>query len=56
MFLMVFEVVYLFLSTRNKERLALREKGADAGIFAKEKTATNGIKRVIILNLACLLM
>jgi hypothetical protein len=29
----IFEVFYLFFSTRNKERLALIEKGADASIF-----------------------
>ncbi|MCF6243334.1 MAG: hypothetical protein L3J74_18605, partial [Bacteroidales bacterium] len=26
-------IVYLFLSTRNKERMALIEKGVDAGLF-----------------------
>ncbi len=36
-FLMVFGIVYLFLSTRNKERLALIEKGADANIFVRSK-------------------
>ena len=34
-FLAVFGIIYLFLSTRNKERLALIEKGADASIFMK---------------------
>jgi len=34
-----FGVVYLFLTTRNKERMALIEKGADASLFntGKEK-------------------
>lgn len=56
LFLSIFGIVYLFLSTRNKERLALIEKGADASIFMKG--AQNGIPtgRVIILNLALLLM
>lgn len=53
-FLAVFGIVYLFLSTRNKERLALIEKGADAGIFLKGKTG--GAGKIIILNLALLLM
>ena len=44
LFLMIFGIFYLFLSTRNKERLALIEKGVDARIF------------IIILNLALLLM
>jgi hypothetical protein len=34
----IFGVFYVFLSTRNKERLALIEKGADASLFA---TKTN---------------
>ena len=29
----IFGVFYLYFSTRNKERLALIEKGADASIF-----------------------
>ncbi|MGD1945660.1 MAG: DUF6249 domain-containing protein [Croceivirga sp.] len=36
-FLTVFGIVYLFLSTRNKERLALIEKGVDANIFSRTK-------------------
>ncbi len=32
-FAMVFGIVYLFYSTRNKERMALIEKGADASLF-----------------------
>lgn len=54
-FLAVFGIVYLFLSTRNKERLALIEKGADAGIFMKGKTGSD-VGKIIILNLALLLM
>lgn len=55
-FLAVFGVIYLFLSTRNKERLALIEKGADASIFAMGRQHTAPIWKVIILNLALLLM
>lgn len=55
-FLTIFGIFYLFLSTRNKERLALIEKGADATIFMKG--SQNGIPsgRIIILNLALLLI
>lgn len=54
-FLVIFGIFYLFLSTRNKERLALIEKGADAGIFMKGKSSS-GVGKIIILNLALLLM
>jgi len=53
----IFGVFYLYFSTRNKERLALIEKGADASIFVRgkaEKTAP--IWKILILNLALLLM
>jgi hypothetical protein len=38
-FATIFGIFYFFLSTRNKERLALIEKGADASLFntGKEK-------------------
>jgi hypothetical protein len=38
-FATVFGIIYLFLTTRHKERLALIEKGADASLFntGKEK-------------------
>ncbi|MCK8479670.1 hypothetical protein MUY34_03500 [Flavihalobacter algicola] len=55
-FLAIFGMVYLYLSTRNKERLALIEKGADASIFMRGKSYTAPIWKVIILNLALLLM
>lgn len=55
-FLAVFGIVYLFLSTRNKERLALIEKGADAGIFMKGRQNGHSFGKMIILNLALLLM
>ena len=52
----IFGVFYLYFSTRNKERLALIEKGADASIFMKGKSRTAPIWKVLILNLALLLM
>ena len=33
MFLMIFAILYVYYTTRSKERLALVEKGADASIF-----------------------
>lgn len=32
-FICIFGIVYVFLMTRNRERIALIEKGADASIF-----------------------
>jgi len=55
-FLAVFGIFYLYISTRNKERLALIEKGADASIFMKGRQHTAPIWKVLILNLALLLM
>jgi hypothetical protein len=55
-FLMIFGIVYLIYSTRNRERLALIEKGVDASIFLKGKT--NGVPawKIFILNTAFLLI
>ena len=56
-FIVLFAIMYLHYTTRNKERLALIEKGADASIFVRgkaEKTAP--VWKVLILNLALLLM
>lgn len=53
----IFGVFYLYFSTRNKERLALIEKGADASIFVKGRS--NGVApfwKIFILNLALLLI
>lgn len=52
----IFGVFYLFFSTRNKERLALIEKGADASIFMSKRQDTAPVWKVFILNLAVLLM
>lgn len=53
----IFGIFYLFFSTRNKERLALIEKGADAGIFSRGKERNPApFWKVFVLNLAVLLM
>ena len=36
-FASIFGIAYVFLNTRNKERLSLIEKGADASLFATKK-------------------
>ena len=61
LFAVVFGIFYLFFSTRNKERLALIEKGTDAKIFMKGYE-NNGKRnpapfwKVFILNLGLLAM
>lgn len=55
-FLAVFGVFYLYLSTRNRERLALIEKGVDASIFMSGSKSKTPFYKVILLNLALLLM
>jgi len=55
-FLIIFGIVYLYLSTRNRERLALIEKGVDAGIFMSGKQSSAPVWKVLILNLSLLLM
>ncbi|WP_318309964.1 DUF6249 domain-containing protein [Flagellimonas crocea] len=53
----IFAIAYLYFSTRNKERLALIEKGADASIFVRGKRdGAAPIGKIILLNLALLLM
>ena len=49
LFLVIFGIFYLYYSTRNRERLALIDKGVDAGIFMRGKTSS-GIGKFIILN------
>lgn len=56
MFFAIFGIAYLYLSTRNRERLALIEKGADASIFMGRDKSTASFSKIIILNLALLLM
>ncbi|MCV9929566.1 hypothetical protein OIU83_18035 [Flavobacterium sp. LS1R49] len=55
-FLMIFGIVYLIYSTRNRERLALIEKGIDASIFMQGKNNGTPIWKVLILNSAFLLI
>ena len=54
-FAVIFGLYYLYISSRNKERLALIEKGADASIFNIGKRKGSSWK-VVVLNLAFLLM
>lgn len=57
LFIVIFGIAYLRYSTRNKERLALIEKGADASIFFSEKRKmTAPIWKIVVLNLSLLLM
>ncbi len=55
-FLVVFAITYLHYSTRNKERMALIEKGADASIFVQGKTRRTPIWKILILNIALILI
>ncbi|WP_432409950.1 DUF6249 domain-containing protein [Rasiella sp. SM2506] len=52
----IFGIFYLYISARNKERLALIEKGADASIFYGKHRKVTPIWKVIVINLALLLM
>jgi hypothetical protein len=53
----IFGVFYLYFSTRNKERLALIEKGADAKIFMSgERKGSSSFSKVFLLNTALLAM
>ncbi|KAF2336347.1 DUF6249 domain-containing protein [Flavobacterium daemonense] len=56
LFLMIFGIVYLIYSTRNRERLALIEKGVDASIFLQGRG--NGVPawKIFVVNLAFLLI
>jgi len=56
-FIFIFAIVYLYFTTRNKERMALIEKGAEASIFFSEmKNKGPSIGKIIILNLALVLI
>ena len=55
-FAVIFGIFYLYISARNKERLALIEKGADASIFYGKERKVTPIWKVIVINLALLLM
>lgn len=56
-FLFLFATLYLHFTTRNKERMALIEKGADASIFVQGRSkGAAPVWKVFVLNLALLLM
>ncbi len=55
-FAMIFGIAYLYFTSRNRERMALIEKGADASIFVKGKRQTAPFWKVLVLNLALVLM
>ena len=55
-FATIFGIFYLFISARNRERLALIEKGTDASIFYGEARDGTKIRRIITLNVALSLM
>ena len=56
LFAAIFGMYYLYVSTRNKERLALIEKGADASIFISGKKSTFPFWKVFILNTSLILI
>jgi hypothetical protein len=49
-----FGILYVFFSTRNKERLALIEKGADASLFNTGSTKAGSAWMKLILNIGLL--
>ena len=53
---LIFGIFYLFISARNRERLALIEKGADATIFYGKDRKATPMWKVIVINLALLCM
>lgn len=52
----IFGIVYLIYSTRNRERLALIEKGVDASIFLKGEGKGVPAWKVFVINTAFLLI
>ncbi|HEX8017314.1 MAG TPA: DUF6249 domain-containing protein [Flavobacterium sp.] len=56
LFLMIFGIVYLIYSTRNRERLALIEKGVDASIFLEGKGKGVPAWKIFVVNIAFLLI
>ncbi|MDD4108282.1 MAG: hypothetical protein PHH93_06155 [Prolixibacteraceae bacterium] len=48
-FLTIFAIVYVYWTTRTKERLALIEKGADASLFKNKASKYSSIKWGIFL-------
>jgi len=56
LFGIVFGMFYLYISARNKERLALIEKGADASIFFNKAKRLTPFWKVFILNVSLLMI
>ena len=52
-FATIFGIFYVWITTRNKERMALIEKGADASIFFSKKT---GQRTSVALGLGMFLL
>ncbi|MBC9794731.1 DUF6249 domain-containing protein [Sinomicrobium weinanense] len=52
----IFGIFYLYYTTRNRERMALIEKGADADIFFSKNQKTAPVWKILILNLSLLLI
>jgi preprotein translocase subunit YajC len=51
-FAMIFGIVYVIVTSRNRERMAMIERGADASLFeSKKKAGTGGILKVGLLLL-----
>jgi len=53
---LIFGIFYLYISARNRERLALIEKGAEASIFYGTNRRATPIWKVIVVNLSLLLV
>ncbi|MCQ0111320.1 DUF6249 domain-containing protein [Zhouia amylolytica] len=54
LFATVFGMYYLFITARNKERMSLIEKGADASIFYSANKRITPIWKIIVINIGCL--
>ena len=52
----LFGIYYLYISSRNRERMALIEKGAEASIFFSTKKSLTPVWKVLILNVAVLMI
>lgn len=55
-FAVIFGIVYLFIAARNRERLALIEKGIDASIFYSKDRRVTPMWKIIVVNFALLLI
>lgn len=50
-FSLVFGIVYIIVSARNKERMKLIEKGVDASIFHNQKKSSNNVLKWAMLSI-----